>query len=151
MEVIKNKYTEEQIKDFLQCIDGLFPVPLSRKQDLSGFAKKLYEKATICAVDDGKGKIFSMTAGYTKNLVDQIAYISIVATLPKMQGKGYGKRLVEEFLSIAKKQRLRAVHLNTVESNAAALRMYQELGFEKWNLKEEVRPQDVHLIYKIEV
>lgn len=143
--------TREQIEKFLLVVDKCFPVPLSEKTDLSEYAEKLREKATICAVRGKNGNILSMVAGYTENMVNEIAYISMAATLPQYQGRGYGKKLVKEFMNIAQENRMRGVHLYAVESNKPAMKMYEYLGFEKWYLTNEPRPDDVHLIYKFKI
>ena len=39
------KPDQKALEVFLKAVDCLFPVPLSHKQDLECFAKKLYEKA----------------------------------------------------------------------------------------------------------
>lgn len=138
-----------QIRKFLEKADQLFPIPLSEKQNLDEFAKKLYEKATVCKVSEGD-HIMALLAGYTDNVEDGLGYISIVATLPQAQGKGYGTSLIREFLDIAQSKGLRAVHLYAVKENIPAMRMYKKLGFEDFVIDDEPRPNDAHLIYYID-
>lgn len=142
------KITIRQIEKFLYIVDKCFPIPLSEKTDISIYAKKLKEKATICVEKDKNGNILSMCAGYTENTINAQAYISLVATLPESQGQGYGKKLVKEFLDIAKRKFLRGAHVYAVESNISAMKIYESLGFTRWNLENEPRPKDVHLIYR---
>ena len=137
--------TVEQILTFLREVDGDFPTPLSQKQDLLVFSRKLSEKATICSVVSEE-RILAMVAGYTENVVDRLAYISIVATVEDAKGRGYASRLVKEFIDLATKKDLEAVHLYTAPSNEIALRMYEKLGFVRWIRSDELRPDDVHLI-----
>lgn len=140
--------TYQSIRDFLQDVDGLFPVPLSKKQDLNVFAQKLCEKATLCA-SFGDDRIVALVAGYTDQVDDDLGYISIVATRPEAQGKGLASAMVKEFLSIAARKKLRAVHLYAVKDNLLAIKMYKKLGFTVWNTINEPRPDDLHLIYYI--
>lgn len=138
----------QKIEEFLISADKLFPIPLSQKQNLKAFAQKLAEKATICtACEDGK--IVSMVAGYTDNVVDGLAYISIVASLPNTQGKGYASSLIKEFIRICKQKTIDAVHLYTTKTNDVAIKMYKKLGFVEWITPNEPRPEDLHLIYYI--
>ncbi len=139
----------KQIETFLREVDALFPVPLSQKQDLPAFAKKLHEKATLCTVTD-RDTILSMVAGYTDNVTDGLAYISVVGTLPCAQGKGYARALLQRFLDICKEKHLRGVHLYAVKTNLPAVKMYAGLGFVEWRAENEARPQDLHLLYLIE-
>ena len=127
----------------------MFPVPLSEKQNLSLFAVKLCEKATLCCSYENS-EICSLVAGYTDNVPDNKAYISVVASLPSAQGNGYASALVKEFINISKRKGLGAVHLYAVESNTPAIRMYEKLGFERLAMENEPRPDDVHLIYYID-
>lgn len=140
--------TVRKLETFLFAVDSMFPVPLSEKQDLHEFARKLFEKATLCYSEEN-GDICSLVAGYTDNVVNNLGYISVVATLPQVQGRGYGSSLVRDFLDIAQKKDLDAVHLYTARENDTAIKMYKKLGFVEWHLENEPRPDDLHLIYYI--
>lgn len=138
----------EIIEIFLNKVDKTFPIPLSQKQDLRSYAIKLAEKATLCYVEID-GTILSMAAGYTDNLKDNNAYIAIVATLCEEQGKGYAKKVINEFIDVCKRKEITAVNLYAVRDNVSAIEMYRRLGFVEWHLPDEPRPDDVHFIYYI--
>lgn len=142
-----NKISTQQILEFLKKVDLTFPLPLSEKTDLKVLANKFSEKATVSAVVED-GKIVSMVAGYTEELTDNVAYISVVATLKEAQGKGYGKKTVKQFLDVCISKGISAVHLYTDASNKAAIALYERLGFVQYILADEPRPDDVHLIYR---
>ena len=144
---MENKPTLKQLETFLKEVDASFPVPLSQKQELGAFAKKLFEKGTLCAILE-EGRILSLAAGYTRDVVNEMGYISVVATLREAYGRGLASQLVTAFLDQARACGLKAVHLYTAASNAGALRMYQKIGFEIWHPAGEQRPEDVHLIYR---
>lgn len=133
---------------FLKAVDRDFPVPLSQKQDLEAFARKLCEKATICAVMDGE-EIAALAAGYTDHMVENRAYLSILAVRADMRGQGYATRLLREFVDISAQKGADAVHAYAVASNLPAIRVYQKLGFARLNLPDEPRPQDAHLILEL--
>lgn len=139
---------KRKIEGFLIKVDKSFPVPLSKKQNLSEFAIKLNEKATLC-IKEKDGEIVSMVAGYTENLADNIAYISVVATLESERGKGYSKSLVKDFIEICKQKKIDAVHLYTVATNISAVNLYKNLGFVEYIMENEPRPDDLHLIYYV--
>ena len=140
------KINSEQIERFLTSVDKLFPVPLSEKQDLRLLSQKFCDMATLEIETEGDD-IVAMVAGYTKNAVDNIGYISVVATLPSVQGRGYASSLVRRFLENARIQGLSAVHLYTHATNLGAIRMYEKIGFVRYDAPNEPRPDDVHLIY----
>lgn len=137
------------ILTFLRKVDLQFPVPLSSKQDLEAYAKKLCERATLC-IELENGEIVAMVAGYTQQVVENTAYIALVATLPEAQGKGIASRLVRQFIGCAAKKGLSAVHLYAVPTNFAAMKLYKKLGFVSLVWPHDPRPEDAHLIYYIQ-
>lgn len=134
---------------FLRAVDQTFPVPLSQKQDLTAYAGKLCDKATLCAAF-ADGKIVSLVAGYTENLPDEWAYIAIVATLPEARRKGLAAQLVTEFIGICRAKHIKAVHLYARSENIGAMKLYTSLGFQPLHLAYEPRKEDAHLIYYLE-
>jgi len=142
------RYSKQKIEQFLRSVDRTFPVPISEKVELCEFASKLFAKATMCCAYDGE-EICSMVAGYTENTIDNIAYVSLVATRTDAQGKGFATGLMEEFISICKTKGLRGVHLYTDTRNKGAVALYQKLGFQKWILEDETRKNDLHYVYWI--
>lgn len=138
--------SSDQILEFLKEVDGDFPVPLSQKVDLETFSVKLFDKATlVCKIEDEE--ILSMIAGYTQNLKDGLAYISVMATKRKARGQGLAEKLLKEFLNRCEAVGVDAVHIYTVSSNTSAVRLYEKFGFVKYEPKDEPRPSDLHLIY----
>ena len=141
----EDKNNVEKIEEFLNTVDEYFPIPLSQKQNLKALSLKLYEKGTVVTREEN-GKIVSMLAGYTDNLENNLAYISVVATEKNAQGKGYSKALLNEFLQICKDKGVSAVHLYTTKGNATAIRLYESVGFVEYKPDNEPRPDDLHLI-----
>lgn len=88
-----------------------------------------------------------MCAGYTNDIETRLAYIFVVATLSEYMGKGYGKVVVQKFIEKAKQDGMQAVCLYADKSNKTALHMYEKLGFRDWNVIDEPRPEDKHLIH----
>ena len=95
-------------------------------------------------------EIVAAVAGYTDDLVENIAYISIVATRYDFRGNGLASRLLREFVDVCRKKKIDAVHFYVAPTNAAALRLYERLGFVRWACPNESRPDDIHMIYYIE-
>lgn len=140
--------SEKQIYNFLIDVDSSFPVPLSQKQDLFDYAKKLKEKATLVPIICDE-KIAAMVAGYTENIIDNLAYISIVATTKDARGRGYARNVLQEFIQICREKRIRAVHLYTAKNNLPAIKLYKKIGFVEYKIENEPRQNDLHLIYYI--
>jgi ribosomal protein S18 acetylase RimI-like enzyme len=138
--------TLKSLVAFFHEIDNTFPIPLSKKQDLYDFAVKILTKATICAHIEN-GRILAAVIGYTDHIIDNKAYISVVATVQEAQRKGLGAKLVKEFISICEAKDIDAVHLYTDARNAGAIKLYSKLGFELYEKKDDHRPHDIHFIY----
>lgn len=139
-------YRYEDILLCLNRIDSLFPVPLSQKQSLEDFARKLLKKGTICAQWEA-GEIVSIVAGYTDEMREHMAFFSIAATLPQAQGKGYISRLFRAFLEIAREKGAVGAHLYAHPDNIHAIGIYRRLGFVDYHPENEPRPEDVHLVF----
>lgn len=144
----KKEISRELVLSFLEEVDRSFPVPLSHKQNLENLADKFIENATICAEIENN-EICSMVVGYTNNVVNHMAYISVVATRHEYQGQGRALKLVREFSEIALAEGLTAVHLYSDSRNETAIRMYERIGFERYVVPNEPRPKDAHLILKL--
>lgn len=134
------------VKEFLYKVDKSFPVSLSQSINLDEYAKKLCQKSTMC-VQFENDKIVSLVAGYTKNLTDNMAFISLVATLDEAKGKGCAQKLLNEFIGICQRKNIPAVHLYVYTGNTPAEKLYKKTGFVKSDVQD--RPDKTHLIYYI--
>lgn len=138
--------TVVQLETFLRQVDDMFPVPLSQRRELHAYAEKLYDKATVCAEMEGD-RIIALAVGYTDQVIDNIGYLSVVATLPEARGKGLASKLIRQFLAIAKEKQLSGVHLYTNRTNEGAIALYRKLGFVDYQIPNETRKNSVHLIF----
>ena len=142
-----NRIKQEKLKEFLQIVDNHFPVPLSAKVDLEDYARKLINRADLIAELSDTGEIQALVAGYVRHVENNMAYIAIVATIPEMRGQGKAKRVVQRFMDYCQEQKRKGVHLYAAESNTNAVRLYESLGFERFYLENEPRPDDLHLVH----
>ena len=134
------------IKAFLEEVNYDFPIPVSDKTSLDDLAEKFSKLGTVCCAYDGDG-IIAMVAGYTNNTVNDMGYISLVASARKARRSGLATKLIREFLQKAEEKHLTAVHVYTHKTNAGAIAMYKRLGFVPYVMPNEPRPDDVHFIY----
>lgn len=134
--------------DYLIEVDTLFPVSLSEKVVLKEYAQKLCTKATLC-IEKSNHQYVGVVAGYTENIENDLAYISLVGVRPKYSGKGIASKLIKEFLNICKSKQIRKAHVYTDARNKKAIAMYEKLGFERYYPPNETRPEDVHFIISI--
>ena len=143
------RITEKKLLTFLNKMDPLFPIPLSRKTYLKNYAEKLHQNATIC-FQEVDGSIVGVVAGYTENTVNNTAYISLVGVLPEYQNQKIAEQLIGEFISRASHKRLNAIHLYAVKTNIPAIKLYKKMGFVEWYMEAEPRPEDIHYIYYLQ-
>ena len=99
-----------KIERFLKSVDNSFEVKLSSKQDLKLLSEKFFNKATVC-YEERDENVVSMIAGYTENLINNYAFISVVATIPEFCYLGFASKLIAQFIDISKKKEITAIHL----------------------------------------
>jgi N6-L-threonylcarbamoyladenine synthase len=68
---------------------------------------------------------------------DFAADVLTIGVAAKQQGKGLGRRLMEELLSFAKRSGSEQVFLEVKESNQTAISLYTSLGFEQIDLRKK--------------
>jgi ribosomal protein S18 acetylase RimI-like enzyme len=62
---------------------------------------------------------------------DKIAVIHLLGVLPNTFGKGLGNACVKEAVQEAVRQGQKAIHLDVIAGNLAAVRLYERHGFER--------------------
>lgn len=137
------------IAEFLKNVSYDFPIPLDEKVDIDKYSKKILNGTIKFYMQEDK--IGAMVGGYTENILNNTAYIAIVAVDKRLRGRGIAKKLIYEFISECNDKGIKSVNLYTHKSNYIAIKMYKELGFreEIYGEYKEYRNEDVHLIYNI--
>lgn len=140
-------YSANEIYEFLIKIDDSFPIPLSEKVNLKEYSIKLSTQATILTKKNDEN-IVALVAGYTKNLINNSAYICVVGVLENYRGRGFAAQLVNEFIELCKKKNILSVNLYTHKTNNNAIKLYKKIGFNIMDNNID-RPCDLHLVYEI--
>lgn len=146
----KTTLTKKQLIDFLFAIDKDFPIPLSDKVNIAEYAEKLMDKADLVAEIE-EDRIKGLAAGYTENIIDNSAYIALVGVQDKFRGQGIAKQLVKTFIKLCQEKNIHSINLYTHQTNVPAIKMYGALGFEIYDMQDEVRTQDIHYIYYLKM
>jgi ribosomal protein S18 acetylase RimI-like enzyme len=71
----------------------------------------------------------SMLLSHPETLEKYPAHLHI-DILPEFQGQGWGRKLVEAWCQIVKREGAVGVHLDMVKDNVGARKFYEKLGFE---------------------
>ncbi|MDE2366235.1 MAG: ribosomal protein S18-alanine N-acetyltransferase [Betaproteobacteria bacterium] len=90
-----------------------------------------------CLVLDLDGRIFGygvMTIGAEE------AHLLTLSIAAGSQRKGWGERLLRHFIQIAMEQRARSMFLDVRESNHAATRLYERIGFRQVGRRRDYYP-----------
>ena len=139
MKIIKiensNNNLEKDIIEFLKKIDSLFKIPLSQKINLEEYSKKIIRNADVFLAFDSES-IVGIVVGYNNDKELKISNMSILVVLNEYQGKGIAKKLVNNFLDLAKNKKMEKVKLSTVD--ARALKLYESLNFKIVREENEV-------------
>ena len=139
MKIIKiensNNNLEKCVIEFLKKIDSLFKIPLSQKIDLEEYSKKIVRNADVFLALDNES-IVGIVVGYNNDKELKISNMSILVVLNEYQGKGIARKLVNNFLNLAKNKKMEKVKLSTVD--ARALKLYESLNFKIVREENEV-------------
>lgn len=132
----KSSISENMLYEFLKKGDKDFPEPLSDRVDLKEYAKKMYENAVIIA-EVYDNQVVGLFAGYINDEKKKSAYISFVNVLKEYRRKGMAKKLLQEFIDVARKKGFCEIHLHTSFENQGAIKLYESNGFKKTTLVED--------------
>lgn len=92
---------------------------------------ELLEKNIIYVFEDADKTIgmFKLIPLLHRN--SHIAYLGGLAIHPDYAGKGYGKKMMEEIITLGKQMGLIRIELSTAIINDKAIALYEKVGFEK--------------------
>ncbi|MDV7106105.1 ribosomal protein S18-alanine N-acetyltransferase [Vibrio sp. TH_r3] len=76
---------------------------------------------------------------YAQNIVGEVTLLNI-AVDPQQQGKGFGKILVEYFLSVCEEAKAESAWLEVRESNRKAHNLYESVGFNEVDRRHNYYP-----------
>lgn len=90
--------------------------------------------------------------GYSLEWLGRDAFVDELFLREKYRGRGWGKATMAFLEGAAREHGVRALHLEVVDQNAAALGLYSKLGFRahqatflsKWIASETAKPEGQH-------
>jgi len=96
--------------------------------DLEAYFDKLDARAEVVA-DTDAGRCRGFVAFYCNNVETRRAFITLVLVSPQDRGSGVGRSLVSRVLDICRERGFISCGLEVRSDNAAALALYEALGF----------------------
>ncbi len=76
---------------------------------------------------------------YAQNIIGEVTLLNI-AVDPTLQGKGYGKQLIESFLALCEQRNAESAWLEVRESNTRAADLYESAGFNEVDRRRNYYP-----------
>ena len=76
---------------------------------------------------------------YAQNIIGEVTLLNI-AVDPTLQGKGYGKQLIESFLALCEQRKAESAWLEVRESNTRAAHLYESVGFNEVDRRRNYYP-----------
>lgn len=146
--LVEKKVLERTLYDFLKCINYDFPIPLNQKTNLNDYVKKIIKCGEIVVCQE-ENILKGVVLGYTNNLENSSAYISVVGIRKEFRGKHIGRRTVQMFIDICKQKNINTLSLYTHKSNIRAIGLYEALGFKKDVSTKDGRAQDIHFVLQL--
>jgi RimJ/RimL family protein N-acetyltransferase len=128
--------------EFLTSYDYVLPIPMTKEKVEQSIADYNEENNSIIfairATEDAHNPIIGV-AGYYDIIKDnQVATLFIGIGDKNQQGKGYGKKALDELLNYGFKiLKLHRIQLNVMSFNASAIALYEKAGFKKEGIMKE--------------
>lgn len=99
------------------------PYLVESEQSISA---EIYSPTAHCFVIENSNDVVGFVICLT--IVDEL-HIMDIAVVDTMRGKGYGEKLMQHSIELAKRMNMRGVTLEVNEHNTIAISLYEKLGF----------------------
>jgi ribosomal protein S18 acetylase RimI-like enzyme len=119
----------DALKRLITEADARAPYSLLNGQDVDAYVDKLKNKAEVLTWLDS-GDVIGVIAFYCNDPKKQAAFITMVLVDPKSAGRGIGRALTNQVLSVARSRGFASVKLSVHRDNFPARRTYEACGFE---------------------
>lgn len=144
MNVTIRELREEDVARLAEIESESFSMPWS-EQDFRNLLSHSYCRYVVAVVD---GELAGCS-GFTNSC--DVANIDNVVVAPEYRGKGVAQAMLRELLARGEEERVEAFTLEVRVSNAAAIHVYEKLGF----VSEGIRPgfyekpvEDANIMWK---
>lgn len=138
-----NKSNKKKLALFLESVNRLFDPELkdriigkSNVASFEDYTAKVLKNAS-CLCHEENNEINALLVIYHNDIINQKAYIPILAVKPTHNGKGIATKLVLYSINICQSSAIKRIFVNTWKSNTKATNLYQKLGFEIINQNDK--------------
>lgn len=136
IKIIKTKDVEIAHKALCFFDNVMAPSMTSRNINLFEREKKIIEFGEVIVLffDD---KICGIASAYLNDNINLNAYLSIIVIDPNLQGKGYGKKLLNIIENLAIEKLMKKIILEVRKDNYSAIKFYLSMGYKKCDFNEQ--------------
>lgn len=142
-----DNYFKIEIVNLLKRNDCDFPIPLSNKIDFNQYITKVLENGNILLAVNENNQVIGCITFYNNDLINNIAYISIVCIDKDFRHQRVGKSLLEKVVITIKNTGMKKIILYTHIENVNAINLYKSFGFKI--IDNDRTPFDIKLMKKL--
>ena len=95
---------------------------------ISILSRKYYQYGIVVKVEK-EGNTVGYCAYYANDLINRIAFVSMLTVASHFQGKGIGKMLLKHVIEDCKKRGMNLIRLEVANDNYNAINFYTKMGF----------------------
>lgn len=129
-------------KHLLQC-DADFEPPLSERQDIEQYAKKIEINST--RFEAWSNEVLVGLIAVYNNEEESFAYITNVSVYQNFSNNGIATNLMKQIVEYSKKLGLIQVKLEVAQKNTTAIKLYEKIGFILANKNEKLTNMSLYL------
>jgi GNAT superfamily N-acetyltransferase len=130
MSSVKQVTTDQEI---LNCWEVIYALrPHLQKESLLKMSNEMRDQEGFIMLyieDDNKPVAFAGIRRMQTYYAGKTIYVDDLSTLPEYRKKGYGKKLLEHIIAMARNENCQSVHLDSGHTRFDAHRLYLNMGF----------------------
>lgn len=125
---------ENDLDDVIAIEESVYPYPWTR-----GIFHDCIKVGYLCRVLQDKGKIVAYSI---MSVAVEEAHLLTIVVPEDEQGKGYGKRMLNEMIRLAIKGEANTMYLEVRTSNETAIQLYHQRGFNELGIRNNYYPAE---------
>lgn len=130
-----DKSSELEIAEHLEKCAKEFIPPLNMRVNIVKYANKIYAYANRFEAW-GNGSLIGLLAIYCNDKTRAMAYITSVSILKEWCRLGIASHLMKSGIQHVREMGFRSIELEVDSNNKGAIRLYSDMGFEKYSTQE---------------
>lgn len=146
LDCTSNRATAAQVAAHLQACDADFVPPLSQRVRIDHYADKIAAHAWRVEAWDG-GTLAALVAVYCNDTHTRRAHITSVSVLRRWTRQGVAAHLLQQAIAHARQAGMQRIGLEVGAANAAAIALYENLGFVRGAVDAALLTMDMDLTH----